>query len=89
MGRMVRKQIYIEEEQDALLKEIARERRVSEAEVIRDCLRGLGPVEQTPEVQVQPDREAWERADAFIRELMALGPVPGDRTWRREDIYDE
>jgi hypothetical protein len=89
MGRMVRKQFFIEEEQAALLKRIARERGVSESAVVRECLRDLARRAQQPEVQVQPDPEAWKRADAFIRKLIAMGPVPGGRTWRREDLYEE
>jgi len=89
MGHMVRKQVYIEEEQDALLKEIARERDVSEAEVIRDCLRSLGKGSARRDVQVRPDPAAWSLADAFIRRLMERGPVPGGRTWSREDLYAE
>ena len=38
MSRMVRKQIYIEEEQDAALKEMAEEYGVSQAELIRQAV---------------------------------------------------
>ena len=30
----------------------------------------------------------WETEDAFIEKLMQLGPVTGERTWKREDLYD-
>jgi len=31
---------------------------------------------------------AWARERRFIEDLIAQGPVPGGRTWTREDLYD-
>lgn len=59
MSRMIRKQIYIAEEQDALLKRAAEAAGVSEAEIIRQALdaRLLGQV-TTPARPVAAVRSA-------------------------------
>ena len=83
MARMVRKQLYIDDEQEAALKRLASDRGVTEAELVRDALaRYLDDVERA-----EADA-AWERIMAFSRERAALGPAPGKRDWTREDIYD-
>lgn len=88
MAGMVRKQIYIEPRQDTLLKQAAKRRSVSEAELIRQAIdRQLsGGKLQTP----PPDPVAWEQAYQFMLELRARGPVEGQaRTWERQDLYEE
>ena len=84
VSTMVRKQIYLEREQDEQIKRRAAETGLSEAEIIRQmvdrCL-------SAPDV-VPPDGDAWERELAFIDSLIAEGPLPGKRTWKREDLYD-
>ena len=80
---MIRKQIYIEDQQETQLKRLARELGVSEAALIRQSLdRGLrvGTVSHR-------HPEAWTQIRSFIRQRMRKGPLPGKRTWRREDIY--
>jgi hypothetical protein len=85
MPRLVRKQIYIEPRQDALLKQKARFLGVTEAEVIRETLdRQLASVR----LDVR-DLRAWEREKAFIAKRMAKGLAPGTRRWKREDAYEE
>jgi hypothetical protein len=85
---MVRKQIYIEPRQDALLKHLAQAHKISEAELIRQAIdrqlgAGLGP-------ELPPDPDAWEKAHQFMLELHARGPIAGKgRTWNREDLYEE
>ena len=87
MSRKVRKQIYIEPQQESALKRFAQRTGLSEAEVIRRAI--SEHVEQRPTSRSLPrDPRAWERARAFAEELIAKGPVPGGRRWRREDIYD-
>ncbi|MBU6428910.1 MAG: hypothetical protein KGR26_07870 [Cyanobacteria bacterium REEB65] len=85
----VRKQIYIRPQQEAELKRIARERGLSEAEIIRSCLdRGLSlnlQVSASPPV-INPD--AWSRVCRFVEERSGLPVSPGQRTWRRDDLYD-
>jgi len=80
---MIRKQVYIENRQEAQLKRLARELGVSEAALIRQSLdRGL-------RIGTMSYRrpEAWTRVKAFIRKRMRKGSLSGKRTWRREDLY--
>jgi hypothetical protein len=81
---MVRKQIYIEPRQDKALKKLARRTGMTEAQIIRTALEA-----HIDELARQQQRKAaWEKVDSFIDQLIAKGPVPGGRTWRREDLYD-
>jgi hypothetical protein len=85
MGRMVRKQIYIEPEQDALLKRRAAELGVTESEFIRRAISDTG---QQPAATVTDD-EAWEEELEFIEErARSLPATGGERGWTREDLYD-
>lgn len=84
---MVRKQVYIAPEHDALLKRRAKELRVTEAELIRRGIeqlaagrRGLRPV---------ADSQAWADLKAFITQHRLLGVPQTGRTWTRDDLYDE
>jgi hypothetical protein len=88
MSRMVRKQVYLEPRQEALLKRLARARGVSEAEVIRQAIEGQVGRGETPSPLA--DHVAWEQAYQFMRDLRARGPIAGQtRLWQREDLYDE
>ncbi|MFN8473195.1 MAG: ribbon-helix-helix domain-containing protein [Anaerolineae bacterium] len=84
MAAKVRKQIYLEPEQEARLKQLSAETGVPEAEIIREAIE-----RHLDEVKARERRiAAWEAEKEFIRQLMQLGPVAGGRTWRREDLYD-
>jgi hypothetical protein len=87
MAQMIRKQVYIEPRQDAVLKRLARTRGVTEAEIIRRAIDREAGAPAT--LAGQPDTEAWEEARAFIRSLIDRGPVPGGRRWSREELYEE
>ncbi len=80
--RKVRKQIYLDEQQNAMLRELTEQTGLSEAEVIRQALDRYAPILRLPPT----DREAWQEEEQFIDSLIAQGPVPGGRTWRREDL---
>lgn len=82
MARMKRKQIYLDVEQDRRLRALSRRQRRSESDLIRE---GIKRVLDEPPL----DRAAWEREKAFIDSLIRKGPIPGGRTWKREDLYDE
>jgi hypothetical protein len=80
---MIRKQVYIEPLQDALLKARAKALGVTEAELIRRCIDHM------------PDSDAEARRRAALQELQlmwderAATKVPQTgRTWARDDIYD-
>jgi hypothetical protein len=87
MSRKVRKQVYIESYQESALKRFSERTGLSEAEVIRQAIDQHIQQKHTSR-SVMRDPRAWERARKFAEELMAKGPVPGGRTWRREDLYD-
>ena len=84
---MVRKQIYIQRRQQALLKRLARARGVSQAELIREALDHQASANSW---SAQPDPEAWERAHRFMLALHARGPLRGRaRTWTRDELYED
>lgn len=85
MTQKVRKQIYLEPEQDLRLKHLASATGLSEAEIIRRTLdSGLtaGLVQPT-------DLSAWLQELEFIENLIASGPIEGGRMWKREDAYEQ
>ena len=84
MGRMVRKQIYLEAVQDAVLKRRAQELGMSEAALIRRCVDSLG--QQT----LPLDQQAWRDELAFLqRRLQTVPSRAGRRQWTREELYAE
>lgn len=86
MSRMVRKQIYLEPEQEKRLKQQARALGVSEAELIR---RGIGQVTRLP-ASVPLDPKAWQDELAFIRKRARRRKALGQkRRWTREALYEE
>ena len=85
MGRMIRKQVYIEPEQEELLKRRSKELGISEAALIRqaiDLLDAAGG--KSPAA-----RQAWEEPKRVIQERMQLRVPQTGRTWTREEIYEE
>ena len=85
MGRKVRKQLYIEVRQEKMLKRLSKEQGVSEAELIR---RGLDMIFVQGRGCVS-DPQAWEEELAFIRERAKITALGAERTWTREELYDE
>ena len=86
MSRMVRKQIYIEPEQEALLKQRAKELDVSEAELIR---RGIDHISHTRR-RLPLDQRAWQEELAFMRQrARRQGASSQGRGWTREELYEE
>jgi hypothetical protein len=82
---MIRKQIYIEPRQEALLKRLAQEMNVTEAELIRQAID-----QRLASGRARfRDPRAWDEARTFIQEWVALGPVSGGRNWTREELYEE
>jgi len=84
---MVRKQIYIQKRQDALLKQLSQARGVSEAEIIRQA------IEQ--EIVGEPARQplsSLSAMDDFIRLALSKRSQEVKREpyrWNREEIYAE
>jgi hypothetical protein len=86
MAEMVRKQIYIEERHERLLKRISKARGVSEAELIRQAIEremvGEKPL-------LAPDQEAWDKILCFAKSRKTLRPGARPYRWNRLDAYEE
>jgi hypothetical protein len=85
---MVRKQIYLPRRQNQLLKRLAKERGVSEAEIIRQALEreslSTVPVERQ-------SKQALEELVAFARSLRDRPELLQGEPyhWNRSELYDE
>jgi len=81
---MVRKQVYILEEQEALLKRVAGRNRATEAALIRagldHVLRGSTGGYRDP--------AAWERLKAAMDRRGRASAGPARKRWSREELYD-
>ena len=87
MSDMVRKQIYLTRRHNALLKRLAKIRRVSEAEVIRQALDREVEALNLPEPL---DREtAWNALVAFALSLRNREFTGEPYHWNRDEIYAE
>ncbi len=84
MKNKIRKQVYIEPDQETILKRLSKETGQSEAEIIRQAI-------DRHTRQFRPSRrdlKAWEEEKAFIGRLIEQGPVEGQRTWRRDELHE-
>jgi hypothetical protein len=84
MATKVRKQVYIEPDQELLLKDLSERLGVSEAEIIRQAITSQTQRLRRP----RRDLDAWRSEVEFMKGLIAKGPVPGGRRWTREELYD-
>ena len=86
MAEMVRKQIYIEERHERLLKRISKACGVSEAELIRQAIEretlGGKPV------LLEPDQAAWDEILRFVRRRKSLPSSGRPYRWNRLDAYE-
>lgn len=84
--RMVRKQMYISQDQEGRLKRRAMLEGRPEAEVVREYLEeGLARAESRQKTA----EEAWANQLALMEERAKLQVPYRKRTWRREDAYEE
>ena len=83
MNKMVRKQVYIEAQQEMLLKHLSKQQGVTEAELIRASI-----VRLSPGSSAAKDRSFWEQEKRFIRALMKRRAVESKRKWKREYLYE-
>ena len=83
MGRMVRKQFYIDEDLESALEEYSAESGLTQAALVRTALERF-----LRDVREEAARaEAWERVVAGMDEAAVLPSRPGGRMWKREDAY--
>lgn len=88
MGEMmVRKQIYLPKRQNLLIKRLAKQRGISEAEVIRQAL------ERDEKAVTYPVRESaagWNEILRFVKERQAAYAGQGKPVhWNRQELYEE
>ena len=88
MGEMmVRKQIYLLKRQNLLIKRLAKQRGISEAEVIRQAL------ERDEKAVTYPVRESaagWNEILRFVKERQAAYAGQGKPVhWNRQELYEE
>ncbi len=85
MTTMFHKQIDIEPDQQLLLRQLADELGVHEAEIVRRAIEAYASHFHSTK---QPDLRAWEAERSYILSRNALGSSVGGRNWRREALYD-
>jgi hypothetical protein len=78
---MVRRQVYLAPEQDALLRRRAQELGVSESAVIRMS------IEQAQASATPRNDDAWQEELAFIRKRAAIPETGEKRRWTRDELY--
>ena len=86
---MIRKQVYLDARHDRMLKRRAKQRGVTEAEVIRDI---LDRSETSGASRQQPDPEAGRKLLASLRSLagqQTRSRSGAGRSWTRESLYDD
>ncbi len=84
---MVRKQIYLPKRQNQVLKRLAKQRGVSEAEVIRQAVEREAEAATYP---IRDEEESWKRIQQFVAERKATYAGQGKPVqWNRQDLYDE
>ena len=83
---VVRKQLYLREDQDELLKQKARDLGVSEAELVRRALDRFLDLDEEDRLSAE---EAVQRFLRAAEEVRKHHRYPEDWRFRREDVYRE
>ena len=84
---MIRKQIYLPRRQNQLIKRLAKQRGISEAEVIRQALEHT---ENTHTYPVHENAVGWGEILRFVKERQAMYAGQGKPVqWNRQDLYEE
>ncbi|MBW6463693.1 MAG: hypothetical protein ACNA7Z_03160 [Dethiobacteria bacterium] len=85
MSDLVRKQLYITQKQESLLKKKAAELGKTEAEIVREALDSNVYMIDYP----KKSAEKWQEEAIFIETRRSgKAAVQKDRSWKREDLYD-
>ena len=85
MTRMIRKQVYIRQDQESRLKRAAKELGVTESELIR---RGVD--QATAEVvKGLRDPQAWAELMEFVKKRAEMQVPQTGRSWTRDDLYED
>ena len=84
---MVRKQIYLPRKQNLFVKRLAKQRGISEAEVIRQALERDEKAVKNP---VRDTEGGWKQIQNFVKERQALYAGQGKPVnWNRNELYEE
>lgn len=84
MTQKIRKQIYLDPRHAQLLKQLAHDLSLSEAELIRRAV----DQQASHLVPRRLDPAIWKRERAYIERLIRNGAVSGKRTWTRDELHD-
>jgi hypothetical protein len=86
---VIRKQIYLKEQHQQAIRNIASARGISEAEAIREAIE----TQRGQRTHSHPlDPAAWKRALKLMRSLQPRKPAPNKksvRKWDRAELYEE
>lgn len=81
---MVRKQMYIEERQERLLKKLVKKTGVTESEIMRQALDLY-----MNNLRFNEGRsDLWQEELDYVKRRLKKGFVLGGRQWRREDLHE-
>jgi hypothetical protein len=84
MATKIRKQIYLDMQQNEMLKQTSKRLGVSEAEIIRQAI-----FAQTGRLfSGRKNPAAWKQERQFLEVLLEQGSVAGGRTWKREELHE-
>ena len=89
---MIRKQLYIEPEQNIVLREQAAKYNVSEGQLVRSAITAYLTMDAQFQSSQEIDLSAWEEERQFILSRQS-GPHGDDqretqRNWSRGELYD-
>ena len=89
MVRMVRKQIYIEPDEDERLRRLSSLLGISQAELIRIAIRSYGNRGKWSAARQHLSHESWLKALAIMKKRPAVDHQESPRRQTREEMYDE
>ena len=90
MPRMIRKQVYLADYHDRMLKRRAKRGGVTEAEIIRDALDGIATFAAHGGKVALSDAAAGRKALAFMHALARRrSKGPSGRGWTRDGLYED
>ncbi len=82
MSRMVRKQVYLEPDQDRLLKQQSKKLGVTESDLIRGAITQF----RRQPAALPLDRQAWKDELRFIKRRAKITTRAHERRWTRKEL---
>jgi hypothetical protein len=84
MTTKIRKQIYLDVQQNEMLKQASKKLGVSEAEIIRQAI----DAQTSRSTLGRKNLTAWKQERQFLQSLLEEGSIAGGRTWKREELHE-